>query len=205
MAALPTRRCGSAFPLGRQNLVSFMAKVGYVFTATAVAILLLLAACATGRPATNKAACTSEQMKPSLADSGTFVATSSSTITRTPSFPSGDASDFQYQESECLGITSQAGRCARGKAYESARELDALLLELDSQFTDGEWESALERVTIPQEHWESLKVPYCEYDVHLSIGGTGYAIFYWNCIERENRNRIGHLESFVCMLLEFKC
>ena len=92
-----------------------------------------------------------------------------------------------------------------GKAYESARELDALLLELDSQFPDGEWESALERVTIPQEHWESLKVPYCEYDVHLSIGGTGYAIFYWNCIERENRNRIGHLESFACMLLEFKC
>jgi hypothetical protein len=119
--------------------------------------------------------------------------------TRTPTSPSGDPSDFQYKESDCLGTTYDMMICLKGKAYESARELDTLLLELDKQFPNRAWEDALEDMILPQEKWESLKISYCEYESQKYIGGTIYSNTITSCISEQNTERIQTLMQVVCM------
>jgi hypothetical protein len=117
---------------------------------------------------------------------------------RAPTFPFGDASHFQYKESDCMGSTYEMMFCVSGKAYEAARELDALLSELDNQFPDRSWELALHRIILPQEKWESLKQPYCEYVSQKFIGGTAHSNSIMNCIAAQNKERIEILLWAIC-------
>jgi uncharacterized protein YecT (DUF1311 family) len=118
--------------------------------------------------------------------------------TRTPTFPSGDPHDFQYSESDCAGTTYDMMICIGGKAYASARALDELLRELDSQFPNGTWEIALERILMSQEEWESLKQPYCTFANQESIGGTAHSNDIMNCIYEENLARTDTLTYLAC-------
>ena len=127
----------------------------------------------------------------------------STSTARSRTYPSGDTKDFEYQDSDCVSSKEDdIERCAAGMAFNSARELDHLLLQLDQQYPEGKWETTLADVTISQNQWESLKVAYCEYDAYLSQGGYEHSIHYWTCIDRENRSRAELVETFACMLLD---
>lgn len=124
---------------------------------------------------------------------------SGSSLKRTPSFPFGDASEFQYTEDDCAGATIDMGKCVKGEAYKAARELDTLLVELDSQFPNGTWEEALQEAIMPQEKWESLKYPACEFGAQDYMGGTHHSNAIMYCVTMQNKNRIHRLVSLICM------
>jgi hypothetical protein len=140
---------------------------------------------------------------PAIESSSTIEITITPTKpTRPPTSPSGDAGQFQYTESDCLGNMPEIRICAAGKAYESARKLDALLVELDNQFPNGAWEIAFNRLLLSQEKWESYKLPYCEIDSQDSIGGSEHGIVINNCIEAQNEERIEKLIWAACFVTE---
>jgi hypothetical protein len=116
---------------------------------------------------------------------------------RTPTYPTGYFED--YKESDCGGTPPEMNKCISGKAHESARELDKYLQELDLYFPNGSWEKAIERMAMPQEKWESLKEPYCEFREQDSIGGTGHSAFIMGCINEQNIERIKTFNFLVCL------
>ncbi|MBI5950106.1 MAG: DUF1311 domain-containing protein [Chloroflexi bacterium] len=127
-------------------------------------------------------------------------------IIRTPTYPSGNVSDFKYKESDCTDTTYGMTLCLNGKAYKSARELDTLLLELDSQFPSGAWEKALSSIILPQEEWEDMKKPYCTFASQESIGGAMYSNEITSCILEQNKKRAETLMWAVCLEANFsKC
>lgn len=167
-------------------------------------------------------ACTSAPLQPTVAPiptntlpptsmptpTATLEPTSTPTLpptstNRTSTFPPEKSTDSQLDDVKCPGETTFDERfCAGHRAYKSARDLDTLLLELDQHFPNGSWEEALSHIILPQEEWESYKVPYCRFDNQLSIGGSAYGIFISNCIEEQNLERIKWLEEIVCMFTE---
>ena len=122
---------------------------------------------------------------------------------RTPSHPSEVYNDGRFKDVECPGKTTfDMTVCAARRAYQSARDLDTLLLELDQHFPNGSWEEAFWRILLPQEEWESYKVPYCKFDNQLSIGGTAHGLWILDCIEEQNLERKIWLTQIVCMFTE---
>lgn len=117
---------------------------------------------------------------------------------RTFTFPTEIWSEIPDLESSCEGTTLEAEQCVSELAYESARELDQLLQELDLYFPVGAWEQAFWKILIPQEEWEAAKQIYCTFDVQNWLGGSGHGIAFLNCILEQNRDRIGTLERIVC-------
>ena len=88
--------------------------------------------------------------------------------------------------------------CALQMAFESARDLDNFMQELDRYFPNGAWEQAISKWIIPQEEWESLKYPYCEYAKKGWWGGTGHRSAIIFCIYEENNARIESIFSAIC-------
>jgi hypothetical protein len=67
-------------------------------------------------------------------------------------------------QSNCNGATLETTRCVSELAFESARALDQLLLELDYYFPNGAWEQAFSRNLMPQRDWETAKQAYCTFE-----------------------------------------
>lgn len=108
-----------------------------------------------------------------------------------------------YKNIDCYSPqTPDINNCAYAQAYDSARELDTLLLELDHQFPNGEWQLALGGGFFPQEEWGQLVVPYCEYAQHRYYAGTVYTAFFLSCVTQENRNRAEYVTLFACRMLD---
>ena len=94
--------------------------------------------------------------------------------------------------------------CAYLSAYASARELDAILMELDRQYPNKSWQSPMLIGTsfMTQEEWESHKESYCKVEIQGSYGGSAHAMYYFGCIKEMNDNRLSLLKYLGCTKLE---
>lgn len=114
-------------------------------------------------------------------------------------YPSETSNDGRFDDVKCPGMTTlDMSVCAARRAYQSARDLDTLLLELDQHFPNGSWEEALSHIILPQEEWESYKIPYCKIVNQGSIGGSVHGIWFSECILEQNLERIETLGYWIC-------
>jgi|WetSurMetagenome_2_1015567.scaffolds.fasta_scaffold135931_3 hypothetical protein len=124
---------------------------------------------------------------------------------RTISYPSKASTPLPDFKVDCDNQNSTYATtfCAYLEAYKSARELDALLKDLDQQFPNGGWENAFQRLILPQEKWESYKEPYCEIAEQESVGGTAHSALLLACINEQNLDRIERLKWAACLESNF--
>jgi hypothetical protein len=128
-------------------------------------------------------------------------------LRRTPTYPTEYFGAHPYNKDSCLKTTQYYNNmCVAGEEYDSARALDKFQAELDSEFPNGGWELALNRLILPQEEWESDKQAYCEITTEDYLGGSGYGAAYGDCIYQQNLHRIDKLMWAACFKTNFsKC